>query len=301
MKVSKSNRKFCINCKYRILITSEEAELTPIFISYTISGEVQSINTTSHWPNLGLINSDGPVCYSYEIDNNLKSENLILSVTTFSGGLNKLYVSPWKYISTNDLPSAKLNYLLHEEEVIKITPESRKDNNIEIGKLYLCFDSIIYYDTTFTFKIIPESKVEESQRFNYIINGVSVNGYLPHGKVTKYSVMDFSTTANITLKLETVSGSPILFANFTENNYHLYSKAEIEINKDKLLGAKTNGNIQTIEITSDQNPCHKKNKLSSKPNYRCGVIAIIYCNSTVECVYRISDKSRKSHNFLKEQ
>ena len=231
----------------------------------------------------------------------MKSENLIVSLSTFSGALKKLYVTQSKPSERNDLSTIKLNYSLNEEDVIKLTPENRKQINFETGYLYFCFKSNVYYDTTFYLKIMAESKIEDFQRGNFIINGVSLNGYLPADKVTRYRAIDFTTTANITLKLETVSGSPILYANVKEDSYQIYSKEELNRIKDNLFKAIKNGNIQTIQINSDQNPCHSLNKAALKPNFRCGVSAIIYCNGTIECIYRISDKSRKTYNLIKEQ
>ena len=299
VKIFKNDKEFCTNCKYWVLITSEESLFVPLRLEYFISGKnIQQIN--NNWSMLGLVNSIEPSCYSYEINESFKKENIILSLTMFSGSLNKLYVSPWKIIGINNLTNAKLNYKLHEEEVIKITPEVRNDNNINTGNIYLCFESNRFNSTSFIFRLFPESSVEDFQRGNYIINGVSLNGYLPADKVTKYMVIDFSTNANITLKLETVSGSPILFAS-TDENYQIYRKPDIESNKEKLLKADTIGNIQTIQIHSRDNPCHQNNTLALKPNFRCAVNAIILCNGTIECVYRISDKSRKTYNMLKEQ
>ena len=270
-------------------------------VHYKIEGTVRAISRENRWPIFDIVTYKEPECYSYEIDNTIKSENLIISVTSFTGELNKLYVNPWNKINLNSLQSSKMIYHLHEEEIIKIKPEDRKVNDIETGTLYICIDSLKYYDDSFILNVIPESKVQGVQRFNFLLNGVPINGYLPSDKVTKYRVIDYSTNANITLRLETLSGEPVLYANVQEDNYEFYDKDKIKNLNSALFRSNSTGNIQTIEVSSDQNTCHQKNKLATKPNNRCGVSAIIYCSGSVECIYRISDKSRRTHNLLKEQ
>ena len=92
MKINKNDNVYCTKCKVNVLITTEETIPFTVILNYAISGKIIPINTNNRWPLLGLINSDMPVCYSYLIDNNNKNENLIISITSFSGGLNKLYV-----------------------------------------------------------------------------------------------------------------------------------------------------------------------------------------------------------------
>ncbi len=297
MKINKEDRVYCINCKITVLITTEETTPFTIILNYAISGRIVPINTGNRWPMLGLINSDMPVCYSYPVDNTNKNENLIVSVTSFSGGLNKLYANPWYTLTNQNISKAKQSFTLNDEEIIKISPEDRKVDNLDTGNLYLCVDSKVYYDSSFFLKVIPESKTEEFQRANFILNGVQLNGYLPSEKVTRYRVVDFTTTANITLKLETVSGNPVLYANPSETRYEIYDKNRLS----SLKTAQINGNIQTIRVPSSENECHKINKNSTKPDFRCGVSAVIYCGSVNECVYRISYKLDQTTNLLKEQ
>jgi len=297
VKINKEDRVYCINCKITVLITTEETTPFTIILNYAISGRIVPINTGNRWPMLGLINSDMPVCYSYPVDNTNKNENLIVSVTSFSGGLNKLYANPWYILTNQNISKAKQSFTLNDEEIIKISPEDRKVDNLDTGNLYLCVDSKVYYDSSFFLKVIPESKTEEFQRANFILNGVQLNGYLPSEKVTRYRVVDFTTTANITLKLETVSGNPVLYANPSETRYEIYDKNRLS----SLKTAQINGNIQTIRVPSSENECHKINKNSTKPDFRCGVSAVIYCGSVNECVYRISYKLDQTTNLLKEQ
>jgi hypothetical protein len=297
VKINKEDRVYCINCKITVLITTEETTPFTIILNYAISGRIVPINTGNRWPMLGLINSDMPVCYSYPVDNTNKNENLIVSVTSFSGGLNKLYANPWYTLTNQNISKAKQSFTLNDEEIIKISPEDRKVDNLDTGNLYLCVDSKVYYDSSFFLKVIPESKTEEFQRANFILNGVQLNGYLPSEKVTRYRVVDFTTTANITLKLETVSGNPVLYANPSETRYEIYDKNRLS----SLKTAQINGNIQTIRVPSSENECHKINKNSTKPDFRCGVSAVIYCGSVNECVYRISYKLDQTTNLLKEQ
>ena len=157
------------------MVTTTEDILFSVILSFLISGEVQPISNTNNNPILGLVNSEEPVCYSYPISNELKSENIIISLTSFSGELNKLYINPWSKVDIKSLNTSKLNFSLHEEEIIKITPLSRIVNNLETGDLFICVDSKIVFDSSFLMKVIPESKIEEFQRFNFIINGKTIN------------------------------------------------------------------------------------------------------------------------------
>ena len=126
---------------------------------------------------------------------------------------------------------------------------------------------------------------------------------MPSDKATRYRVVDFTSNANITLKLETLTGDPILYTYTDEiNAREVYNKNKILQMKDSLTYPNVSGNIQTIEVLSVDNKCHQQMKLNlDKPNFRCGVSAIVLCNSTQECTYKISDKARKGHNLLKEQ
>ena len=126
---------------------------------------------------------------------------------------------------------------------------------------------------------------------------------MPFDKTTRYRVNDFTSNANITLKLESLTGDPILYVHVGEISYlEAYNKNKILQNKDYLIYPNVFGNIQTIEIRSAENICHQQMKLNlNKPNFRCSINAIVFCNSTQECTYKISDKARKGYNLLKEK
>ena len=49
------------------------------------------------------------------------------------------------------------------------------------------------------------------------MNSIPTDGYLPAGEITKYRVIDFSNSKNITLVMTKTYGNPVLYGYICEN------------------------------------------------------------------------------------
>jgi hypothetical protein len=79
-------------------------------------------------------------------------------------------------------------------------------------------------------KIYFANQIEKYQKFNFILAGINLNGYLPSKKVIKYKAIEFSDNADIKFEMHVNSGSMELYGIVCENSSECLIKGD-NINK----------------------------------------------------------------------
>ena len=80
---------------------------------------------------------------------------------------------------------------------------------LETFELYFCLKSYDY--TSYLIKVYFANQIEKYQKFNFILAGMNLNGYLPPKNVIKYRTIEFSEDADINFNVHVNSGSMELY------------------------------------------------------------------------------------------
>ena len=75
---------------------------------------------------------------------------------------------------------------------------------LETGTFYLCLKSYDY--TSYFLKVYFANQIERYQKYNFILAGMNLNGYLPAKKVIKYKTVEFTENADIKYEMHVNSG-----------------------------------------------------------------------------------------------
>jgi len=96
--------------------------------------------------------------------------------------------------------------------------------------MYICLRSFDY--TSYLFKVYYANQIEKNQKFNFLFNGVTMNGYLPSNSVIKYRAIEFTKDADIFFDLQVFSGNLKIYGYVCEeskkcvfNNQNFESKS----------------------------------------------------------------------------
>jgi hypothetical protein len=189
-----------------------------------------------------------------------------------------------------------ISYKFQKDIVIKVY-------YMELKNKLICVSPSIG-QTSYTFSLLREDEIEKYQRYNFLINGMSIYGYLPGNNVTTYKHMKMDMASNnLNLNLKVVKGNPVLFAYVCKDyNDCIFEKNRVETyNKtgSLLASSKVNNNYH-INIPNEVNACYLKSKESGKDS-SCVTLAIVYCQGSTECEYLISMNFDNDAALLQEK
>ena len=89
-------------------------------------------------------------------------------------------------------------------------------------------------------KVYFANQVEKFQKFNFILAGMNLNGYLPPEKVIKYRTIEYSDYADINFNLHVNSGSMELYGLVCEKFSECLIKGKNIKNFSNLISFKFN-------------------------------------------------------------
>lgn len=216
--VTKYSLHFCNNCTYYILLESEN-DFAEVFFSVQYQDSVSKINPQD--PIFSTLRPFRKHCYSIDVDENKKNENIIVQTMLFSGSAN-LIINPWKY--SNNITDYKFVKQIPNEFVKLITPAERNNEYNSTGPVFICLKSYDY--TSYLLKVYFESQTESLQKFNFLITGVTLNGYVPKGAVTRHRVTEFTQNSDIYFKMQVNSGNPQFYGYICEEARKCYFTKE---------------------------------------------------------------------------
>lgn len=167
MVVLKKNSEFyCLGCYYRIELEAEK-DVSEITLHIRTSNKL--IRLGRNLPVLGITTPESRSCYVYNLQEQNKQENLIISNNLYTGNAT-LYIKPWSL--PNEKSDFPIFYNLDDFEIIKLTPSNRNTAKQSSGDIFFC----IYAEKTcsFYFDVFLESEIEKNQASNTLIAGISI-------------------------------------------------------------------------------------------------------------------------------
>lgn len=220
--INKNDPEYCEECDYYILLVSlNEKQATSVMLNIKYSKSLTPITNMEH-PIVSSVKAYDRHCYSVNVTN--VNDNLIITSSIFNGEAELHYNS--KSFDNED-SSNWVQYALDADNTLKLTPNDlwKGDKDKQFGEVYVCIKG--FSDTSYLLRIFLESKIERSQNFNFLFNSVHTNGFLPSGNATKYRVIDFSNSENVTIVMTKKAGNPILYGYICEDIRKCYFTKDI--------------------------------------------------------------------------
>lgn len=222
--VSKQSSHFCFNCTYFVLIEAEN-ELAEVFFTVKYEDSFSKVNPQD--PIFSTLKPFRRHCYSFDVDEKYKNEDIIVQTTLFSGSAN-LLVKPW--LEPKNRTDFQLSRDINSEDILILTPQMRNDpiNNTDTGSIYFCLRGYDY--TSYLLKIFFVSQTESLQKFNFLFSGVKINNYLPKDLVTRHRITDFTIDSDIFFDMKVLSGNPQFYGYVCEEARKcFFTKETLEI------------------------------------------------------------------------
>jgi len=300
VNVVKGSKDYCSDCFYYIVLTAEQK---PVEVFFYAKYETTITTLRSDEPVFSAIKPFQTHCYQYDIDTEDRKENVIVQTVMFSGKADLKIQMNAKPDMTTLVQSDPFFHEIYSEKFIKLTPEDRLASNtkskIETGPLIVCLTAS--EKASYILKMVYESQVEDMQKYNYLIRGREINGYLPKDQATRYRIFDFDSNSDLTVSMNVKKGDPKLYGYICESmNDCFFDKAEIakQLNNGKMILPEEYSIGYTLTIKDKINTCHKKTTDES-PDLNCGVLAVVMCEGEEECEYMLrSTRDDIVHDLL---
>lgn len=297
VEITPTHKGWCKECDYYLLIVAEDSDTivnkSEVIVSLTRLDKYEVLD--ERFPAFNVVSYDNRRCYVFTASNTAMIDNVITTLTVFSGSV-KLDVNPGKYVDSSK--NAKFNYDVPISLVTKHTPTDM--NFLDFREIYYCIYGV--EDSSYMLKVIMESHTEITQTYNFLIDGVEMPGYLPARNVTRYRIVDFGEPRNTTIVMKTAEGKPRLYGYFCKSIYSCYIDAEMIRNKrfddNVILQEEYSGDdyLQTVYAPDYTDKCGPNPKANG-----CGLNAVIFCESQNECIFDISFNFDHSSVILKEK
>lgn len=297
----------------KLIKEKEESGLNPtlIFEYFSLNDKYQLIDDIQP-PIYDMLTMNDRLCYKYIFPYNSMKNNVILTISSYSGSLI-LDVNP--NFEENSKKS-KIVKQLNVSNVIKFSPEELDFLNQR--QAFFCLTAKT--SSSYMIKIGMENKISENSSDNqidnnlntasetFLIDGFSVTGYLPIGDYTKYKIVKFENkNKSINISLKSHKGLPYLTSVFCEDiNICMENLKKQDIQKgdnDKniLLSTFIDPYSQNIFIDKDKYLCTQSNiNENNGLNRSCGIYAFVICN-THDDIKKIYNKSYTKKDGMYEE
>lgn len=220
--VTENSAHYCTNCTYYILIEADN-DFAEVFFTAKYEGSYSPI--TPQDPVFSTLKPFKKHCYTIDVEEKYKEEEIIIQTVLFSGSAY-LLVKPW------NKPQNQTDYTItkeiNSEDVSILTPAKRNIDNKNTGPVYICLRTYDY--TSYMLKVFFASQTENLQKFNFLFSGVTINSYLPKGAVTRHRITDFSVDSDIFFNMKITSGNPKFYGYVCEEARKcFFTKENLEI------------------------------------------------------------------------
>ena len=298
ISVERYSSDYCTNCKYHVLIQSqEEKEVNIQFYAY-FQDTITSISSGSIIYD--AVKRDKKRCYAYDMKIlNMREEKILIQTSLFSGSA-LLYISGEKKDIGKKLEEAmtqSYSYQIQGEKIIMLEKsdidrlnggfhiQTDYDNYSNKGLLHFC----IYGKelTSFILNVYSLSEASKLQKYNYLSPGTELTGYLKGDEVTRYRILDFNKNknSNITITFTTIKGKSEFYANFCSQKCN-FNKNTLQDKLDAgemLYPQETSYSTQTLLITPNQNKCYHVD------DDKCKILLVTKCSENIYdyCSYKM--------------
>ena len=296
LNIRKDSDDYCLGCTFHILIVGDEKSENQINFLVNYLGKEISLLTTS--PVYDNIDYNIDKCYSIDMKGK-ENESLIISTMLFSGSL-VVQLNGYNTVldmTIDILPNDNSTYEVTSERVIILSVEDIKKYKAKAANksetnFHFCL--IGYEESSYMLKAHFESQIEKMQRFNYLLPGGMISGYLPKGHVTSYRLLEFTNDANITVNLDSIEGNTVLYGYFGDTSTTIYfDKAKIEKEKNNMIIGNETFIGYDLDILNKDNKCHNqitpsKGLDEELRTLACALYIVVECADEEDnCVYRL--------------
>ena len=294
--------KICSDCDIYILIASElEKQFSILFyLEYTKSPYLIS---SFMYNNDTLLNKKSK-CYQYYIDKQF-DDTIIINIQLYSGliGLKVTGFIPESKINETDVNetiSSQEIIILKPDDLQKFKTEAEEKGYDDFNYIYFCLYS--FYNSSYNMIPSKSSEIRDSQEFNTIILGQSVQGFMYKNNITSYKLIDYSMNGKIKATIDTLDDVKI-YGYFSEDGNTIIFNDKILtelMNNNSLVNSYDDWIGTNIEIEDKDNICHKKKYdplIESDERIRCILYVIIKCESE-SCLYKINTLQTKTSQTL---
>jgi len=299
ISVERYSNDYCTNCKYHILIQSQEKEEVNIQFYAYFQDTITSISSGN--TIYDAVKNDKKRCYSYDMKVlNMREEKILIHTTLFSG-IALLYISGEKKDIDKNLENAikqRYSYQIQGEKIIMLEKsdidnlnsefyiETEHGNNSNKGLLHFC----IYGKqlTSFILNVYSLSEASKLQKYNYISPGTELTSYLKGGDVTRYRILDFNKNknSNITITFTSIKGITNFYTNFCSQNcnFNKYTLENKIKDNEMLYPQEISYSTQTLIITPKENKCYQNDE-----DDKCKILLVMKCSENIYdyCSYKM--------------
>ena len=282
--LKKGDSEYATNQVYEVLIENKEFKQDLLFwINY--DNDDTEISELS--PIFGSASQDSANCYSFNIDEQHRDKNIIISTTLFNGN-GYIRIGGWEKVKEMKVQTIDKNtYPIISDKSILLTKKEFDNYGKATGsnKLHFCF--IASEETSYEVKVYYTENAEIAQKLNYLLPGVGSDDMLPGKTITKYKLYYFYQNKDIKIDLKVKNGSPklYLYYSFDENSY--VNRTELDKMKkstDFITGTRESYQKYTIKINSIDNLCIT---IPSKAGIDCQMYAVVECSTEKDCLYEM--------------
>ena len=311
-QVKKENEKeYCSNCYYHVVIHNDGEEVINSLTLYSYLPD-KIFNLKPEVPLYDAVDSHSKRCYSFDIKQKEKKEQLIIQTTLYSG-LLMLSVHGWipgkEDLVINDMRlESNYTFRIVSEQFTILNEKDFEyfDSKVEKYKgkdstLHFCYYSAP--ESSFSLNIYFLSKVENVQsqsKANILTPAHKLRTYLLEGQFMKYELIGFNlekvnVETNITVSTLDVVGTTKLYGYFCTEENCLINKnitENLKKNNKLLTGVQKDFESNILEIPYKDNQCYKNPKitLKNKNVVECAPIVGVLCEKPNEnglCVFDI--------------
>lgn len=301
LNIRKSEKDiYCYNCYYYIMVVSVDQ---PVNVRMLVEYPDTETFLYPNDPIIDNVPSFSSRCYAFNMSN--QNESVIITIILFSGS-GVIQFNGYKSVTNLtflEIPYDDTSYDVTSEKVIILTPHDlleyqkvakEKHNITDFSKIYFCFFG--YEKTSYLIRAHFQSQMQMLQRYNYLLTGTSISGYLPKGDVTSYRILEFTRDGNITLTLDLVEGTPKIYGYFEPKPFYVFfnsDKLKKAIKDNKLINSTKTLTGYEIEVLNKDNICHKSigsetDLNDAIDNMVCRLYLIVSCDdSKIDCIYRV--------------
>lgn len=304
----------CPKCHYKVEIMAHKESF--MYIGVRIPNKVKTLEIGTYYR--GTLQDEDKECFSLE---NLKLNSSYIMQTTSL--YNTAIVSFGPTTDTNTDANSLFSYLIEQEFVNKI--------NINDNFKYVCisifkkpfseYNHMYGTDTPFTFIIYNLDDLESRQKYNFLVNGISSQGYLPENGVTSYKHWRYeASSSSINLNLKVIKGNPVLYGYVCMNLDSCYfnqTKTEFFAKNNNFFSTSRVNDEYNVNIPNERNSCHNQMTNGEWKNQMCSAVAVVYCqpcisiscsidrnnsetkDSAGECIYTVTMHTSEEFYFLK--
>ena len=284
--IQKGDNNYALNAEYNVLIENKEFKQD---LAFWVSFDQDETKLDELSPVYGMAEENSESCYYFNIERHYFFKNIVISTTLFNGngfikigGWEKVKDMKINFEDENIYEIVSDKWIILTEKNFKKFGNFDKDKNIN---LHFCF--IAKEETSYLIKIYYQEHLEQAQKLNFLLPGITSDDMLPNNTLTKYNLLYLEQNKDIKINLKVKNGEAKLYTYFSYEENDYINKTNLEqmlSTRGIIISKQISYQNYEIKLDKNENLClleHNKNEKE------CSVYAIVDCFSDTDCLYEI--------------